>query len=75
MPGVFTNEIIIIGVITLIIIFGVYLAHNSGLFDGGRALVIVEPREHRLLKYVCDNFDKNILLIYKYKYYFTAFKF
>jgi hypothetical protein len=54
------NEIIIIGVITLIIIFGIYLGYNSGLFDGGRALVIVEPREHRLLKYVCDNFDKNM---------------
>ena len=54
------NEIIIIGVITVIIIFGIYLAHNSGLFDGGRAMVIVEPREHKLLKYACENFDKNM---------------
>jgi len=26
----------------------------------GRAMVIVEPRKHKLLKYVCENFDKNM---------------
>jgi len=53
------NLLLIIGVITLIIIIA-YLWHYSGLFDGGRAMVIVEPREHALLKYACENFDKNM---------------
>jgi hypothetical protein len=26
----------------------------------GRAMVIVEPRKHKMLKYVCENFDKNM---------------
>jgi len=26
----------------------------------GKAMVIVEPRKHELLKYVCENFDKNM---------------
>jgi len=28
--------------------------------EGGRAMVIVEPRKHSMLKYVCENFDINM---------------
>ena len=53
-----TETILIIGVITLIIMI-VYL-HIFQMVDGQRAMVIVEPREHKMLKYVCENFDKNM---------------
>jgi hypothetical protein len=49
---------IILGVITVSIIILSYL-HYSGLLYS-KALVIVEPRKHEHLKYVCENFDKNI---------------
>lgn len=49
------KTLIIIGVITLIIIIG-YLYFNSNT----SAMVIVEPRKHNMLKYVCKNFDKNM---------------
>jgi hypothetical protein len=52
---------IIIGVITLIIIIIIMTMHlYTGIFDGGRAMVIVEPRKHKHLKYVCENFDANM---------------
>ena len=49
---------IILGVITVSIIILSFL-HYSGLLES-KALVIVEPREHEHLQYVCENFDKNI---------------
>lgn len=49
---------IILGVITFSIIIFSYL-HYSGLLYS-KALVIVEPRKHEHLQYVCENFDKNI---------------
>jgi hypothetical protein len=52
------ENLIIIGIIILIIISG-YMLNYSGLL-GQKALVIVEPREHEHLQYVCENFDKNI---------------
>uniref|UniRef100_A0A6C0AN10 DUF5672 domain-containing protein n=1 Tax=viral metagenome TaxID=1070528 RepID=A0A6C0AN10_9ZZZZ len=48
---------IIIGVIFIIILF--YTWFYSGFFDS-KALVIVEPRKHEHLQYVCENFDKNM---------------
>jgi len=55
---------IILGVITLSIIILIYLWNYSGFLHaflyGGRALVIVEPREHELLQFVCENVDKNM---------------
>jgi len=39
------------------------MTHYSGLLDvilQKKALVIVEPREHEYLQYVCENFDKNM---------------
>lgn len=56
------NNTIIIGFIILIIILVIMWLY-SGLFDGmlaGKALVIVEPRKHEHLQYVCENFDKNM---------------
>jgi len=55
------KTILIIGVITLIIIIGLIMKYSPGLLttlEGGRALVIVEPRKHKMLKYVCENFDQ-----------------
>lgn len=49
---------IILGVITLSIIL-FFLWKYSGLLEQN-ALVIVEPRRHAHLQYVCENFDKNI---------------
>ena len=57
------KTILIIGVVALIIIIGVIMKYSPGLVssvDGGHALVIVEPREHKMLKYVCENFDKHM---------------
>lgn len=57
------QTILIIGVITLIIIIGLIVKYYPGLLsglEGGRALVIVEPRNHKMLKYVCDNFDQHM---------------
>lgn len=54
---------IILGVITLSIIILSYMLHYSGLLDvilQKKALVIVEPREHKYLQEVCENFDKNM---------------
>ena len=48
------NTFIIIGIIVLIIIIVYYN------FTPSRAMIIVEPRKHELLKYVCENFDKNM---------------
>jgi len=50
------KTILILGVITLIIIIVYFLQGKSE----GKAMVIVEPREHKMLKYVCMNFDKNM---------------
>ena len=63
MVSVSQKTILIIGVIMLIIIIGLAVKYSPGLMsivDGGRALVIVEPRKHKMLKYVCENFDKNM---------------
>lgn len=49
---------IILGVITISIIILCFL-HYSGFLES-KALVIVEPREHEYLQYVCENFDKNM---------------
>ncbi len=57
------KTILIIGVVALIIIIGIMIKFSPGLLssvEGGRALVIVEPRKHKLLKYVCENFDKHM---------------
>jgi len=57
------ENINILGVITISIIILVYLSYYSGLLDGlmgRRAMVIVEPRKHPHLQYVCENFDKNM---------------
>jgi len=51
------RTILIISAIVVIIIIGLYF---SSYFDGGRAMVIVEPRKHEMLKYVCENFDKHM---------------
>ena len=56
------ENMIIIGIIILIMIL-VYLGDNSGLFVK-KALVIVEPRKHENLRYVCENFDKNMSKIW-----------
>jgi hypothetical protein len=58
LPSISQQNIIILGVIALSIIF-LYMWHYSG-FLGSSALVIVEPREHKYLQYVCENFDKNM---------------
>jgi hypothetical protein len=50
------KTILIFGVITLIIIIVYFLQGKSE----GKAMVIVEPRKHNMLKYVCMNFDKNM---------------
>ena len=47
------KTILIIGVIALIIIIGLIMKYSPGLIgtvDGGHALVIVEPRKHKMLK-------------------------
>jgi hypothetical protein len=49
---------IILGVITVSIIILAYLYYSGFLIK--KALVIVEPRKHPMLKYVCENFDKNM---------------
>lgn len=57
------KTILIIGVVALIIIIGIMMKFSPGLLssvEGGRALVIVEPRKHKLLKYVCENFDQHM---------------
>jgi len=54
---IFRENSIIIGIIVLIIIL-VYIWNYSGLLEQN-ALVIVEPRKHSMLKYVCENFDKH----------------
>ena len=57
------KTILIIGVIALIIIIGLVMKYSPGLIStahGGHALVIVEPRKHKMLKYVCENFDQNM---------------
>ena len=57
------KTILVIGIIALIIIIACIVKYNPGLvkqIDGGRALVIVEPREHKMLKYVCENFDQHM---------------
>ena len=48
--------------ISILMIFSlsVLILFSSKFFDGGKAMVIVEPRKHKLLKYVCENFDKNM---------------
>jgi hypothetical protein len=46
--------ILILGVLALCIIIVWILTRPS------KAMVIVEPRKHKLLKYVCDNFDANM---------------
>ena len=48
--------------INILIIFSlsILILYSSRFFDGGKAMVIVEPREHKMLKYVCENFDKNM---------------
>lgn len=54
---------IILGVITFSIIILLYLIHYSGFLDGllgTNAMVIVEPRNHKDLQYVCENFDKHM---------------
>ena len=52
---------IIIGLLALfIIIFVMFSPGLLSFLEGGRAMVIVEPREHKMLKYVCDNFDQNM---------------
>ena len=59
---IFRENVIIIGIIFLIIIL-VYTWNYSGFLNGvfgQNALVIVEPREHKMLKYVCENFDKHM---------------
>jgi len=54
-------ELLIIGIISLIIIIGwLYGPGIASMLSGGRAMVIVEPREHKMLKYVCENFDKHM---------------
>ena len=50
-----SNIIIIVGVIALSIMILYWF-----FFSSSRAMVIVEPRKHKMLKYVCDNFDKNM---------------
>jgi len=50
------NSMLILGVLTLVIII-VYFYLNS---ESSNAMVIVEPRKHKMLKYVCDNFHKNM---------------
>jgi hypothetical protein len=50
------KTILIFGVITLIIIIVYFLQGKSEV----NAMVIVEPRKHKMLKYVCMNFDKNM---------------
>ena len=57
------KTILIIGVVALIIIIGIMMKFSPGILssvEGGRALVIVEPRKHKLLKYVCENFDQHM---------------
>jgi len=49
---------IILGVITVSIIILIYLHYSGFLYS--KALVIVEPRKHEHLQYVCENFDKNM---------------
>jgi hypothetical protein len=51
------KAILIIGAIVIIISISLYF---SSYFDGGKAMVIVEPRKHHMLKYVCENFDQNM---------------
>jgi len=63
LPRSLGQTTIILGVITLSIIILVCMMHYSGLLDvilQKNALVIVEPREHEYLQYVCENFDKNM---------------
>jgi hypothetical protein len=53
----------IFGVIALIILIALIMKFSPGLVgvvDGGHALVIVEPRKHKMLKYVCENFDQHM---------------
>lgn len=50
------NTIIIIGLAVLVIVVVWYMVDLSG----GKAMVIVEPRKHDMLKFVCENFDKNM---------------
>jgi len=51
------NAVIIIGLICLIII--IYISYNN-YTRNSNAMVIVEPRKHKLLKYVCENYDANM---------------
>lgn len=49
----YTKNMIIIGIIILFTLTLVYSYMNTNR----SAMVIVEPRKHKLLKYVCQNFD------------------
>jgi Protein of unknown function (DUF5672) len=49
------KTILIIGVIALVIMIWYFSTRTNA-----RAMVIVEPRKHKMLKYVCENFDKNM---------------
>lgn len=51
-----TKIMITLVVLTLSIIIGYWVYKRVQ----GRAMVIVEPRKHKMLKYVCENFDKNM---------------
>jgi len=48
--------------ISILVIFAVsiIILYFSRFFNGGKAMVIVEPRKHKMLKYVCENFDTNM---------------
>lgn len=56
---VFTSNKYIINIL-IIFAISVLLIFAARFLDGGRAMVIVEPREHKMLKYVCENFHKNM---------------
>ena len=51
-----TKIMITLVVLTVSIIIGYWVYKRIQ----GRAMVIVEPRKHKMLKYVCENFDKNM---------------